>query len=239
MAGRCTKFTIKMTYVGPLLNRAGTIYIYEEPNTDIFARNGTSSASAFSTFLAECVDSPTNTRVVSVTKCPEVIADFHPVLWKGDNLSPSGEAAAWRQATGGATEGVGDNASVYNGGNNFEYSTSTLAKSSKAPSGFIAIDNNTSNELEFRLDVIAHYEINGGAARIMSSPSPAVPSHICDNIKNALVRAKFHHVHSPHESFTKIAATAFKDVMGGSGKQPKMTVGGIAKAGASLAGLFL
>lgn len=239
IAGRCTKYTVKMTYVGPLLNRAGTIYIYEEPNRDIYARNSSGPGTAFSSWLAECVDSNTNTRVVSVTKCPEVIADFHPILWKGDNVSPAGESAGWHTATGGSTAAAADNCSIYNGSEPFGFSSATYGKSSRAPSGFIAIDNNTANDLEYRIDIVAHYEINGGTARIMSTPSPAVPSHICDNFKNALVRAKYHHVHSPHESFVKIAGNALKDVMGGSGKQPKMTVGGIAKASASLAGLFL
>lgn len=239
MAGRCTKYTVKLTYVGPLLNRAGTIYIYEEPNRDIYARNGAAYNTTFSNFLAECVDSTTNTRVVSVTKCPEVIADFHPILWKGDNMSPAGESAAWHAPTGGTTAVAIDNCSIYNGTNDFGFASATYGKSSRAPSAFIAIDNNTANDLEFRVDVIAHYEINGGSARMMSTPSPAVPSHVCDNIKNALVRAKFHHVHSPHESFVKIAGNALRDVTSGSGKQPRITVGGIAKAGVSLAGLFL
>lgn len=239
MAARCTKYTVKLTYVGPLLNRAGTMYIYEEPNIDVLARNGANAGSYFNTYLAECIDSSTNTRVVSVTKCPEVIADFHPVLWKGDNTIPGAEAAAWRTASGVETQVASDNSSIYNGTSGFDFSTTVLNRASKAPSGFIAIENNTSSELEFRLDVIAHYEINGGSSRLMSTPSPALASHLCDNIKNALVRAKYHHVHSPHETFAKIAATALKDVVGGNGKQPKMTVGNVAKAGASLAGLFL
>jgi len=58
-------------------------------------------------------------------------------------------------------------------------------------------------------------------------------------MKSALTRAKFRHIHNPHDSFEKVANRCLADVTGSRNGGPKVTVGGIAKAGASLASLFL
>lgn len=235
VSGRCTKYTIKMTYVGPLLNRSGTVYIYEEPSTDIFGRNEASTSTFFNSYMEECVNSSTQTRNVSLTKCPEVIADFHPVLWQGDNTHPGAPAEGWHRPIPGNIA-ANDSSCLYNGSSNF--SLGAAAPVARAPGGFVAIQAGA-NALELRVDIVAHYELSGGVARPMSTTSSPLPSQVVDTMKSALTRAKFRHIHNPHDSFEKVANRCLADVTGSRNGGPKVTVGGIAKAGASLASLFL
>lgn len=170
-----------------------------------------------------------------MTKCPEIVADFHPVLWQGDNTHPASSAEAWHRPVPGNIA-ANDSSCLYNGSANF--SLGAAAPVARAPSGFIAIQAGAS-ALELRVDIVAHYEVSGGVARPMSTTSSPLSSQVVDTMKSALTRAKFRHVHSPHDTFEKVANRCLADVTGGRNGSPKVTVGGIAKVGASLASLFL
>jgi len=235
VTGRCTKYTIKMTWVGPLLQRSGTVYIYEEPSADIFSRNEASNSTAYNSYLSECVNSSTQTRNVSLTKSPEIIADFHPVLWQGDNSHPASAAETWHRPIPGNST-LNDSSCLYNGSPNFTFAG--VAPVARAPSGFIALQAGAA-AMELRVDIVAHFELAGGVARPMSTSSPPLSSQVVDTMKSALTRAKFRHIHNPHETFEKIANKCLSDVVGGRSDKPKVSVGNIARVGASLAGLFL